>query len=327
MTRKLDMRLLAKLGTLRQLEIFLKVAELGSIARASEQLHLTQPSVSIQVRKLSEAIGLPLYEVIGKKLKLTEAGREVAATGREVFEVVNRLDDTINDLKGLQSGTLSIAVVTTAKYFLPYILAPFCELYPGVEIELHIGNRAKVIERLGANLDDLYFVSELPEDLGVESYPFLPNPVAVIASKDHRLAKRKRMRWQDIENERFIMREQGSGSLVGVQTYLDENGHQIRDSLTIESNEAIKHAVMANMGISIISAYILGNADADGLTQLNVSGFPILSQWQLVHLKEKRLSTVAQRFLEFTLENARELLPMKKIEANVQLAMKGIWGA
>ncbi len=326
MARKLDVRLLAKLGTLRQLEIFLKVAELGSIARASEQLHLTQPSVSIQVKKLAEAIGLPLYEVIGKKLRLTEAGQEVACAGRDIFEVVNRLDDSINDLKGLQSGTLSIACVTTAKYFLPYILSPFCELYPGVEIELHIGNRDKVIERLSDNLDDLYFVNELPDDVGVDSYPFLPNPVAVIASKNHRLATRKRLRWQDIENERFIMRERGSGSLVGVQTYLKENGYQIRDSLTIESNEAIKHAVMANMGISILSAYILGNADADGLKQLNVSGFPIMSQWQLVHLQEKKLSTVAQRFLDFTLENARELLPMKKIDANVQLAMKGIWG-
>lgn len=327
MARTIDTRLLVKLGTLRQIEIFLKVAEQGSIARAAEQLHLTQPSVSIQVRKLADAIGLPLYEVIGKRLKLTEAGREVALAGEKLFEVVNDLEDTINDLKGVHSGSLSISTVTTAKYFLPYILAPFCELYPGVDVKLRIGNRSKIIERLNANKDDLYFVNELPDELDVNSYPFLPNPIAIIASKQHRLALRKKLQWKDIENERFIIRERGSGSLVGVQAYLKENQLEIKNSMTIESNEAIKHAVMANMGISIISAYILGSADSDGLKQLNVSGFPIMSQWQLVHLADKKLSNVSQRFLEFMLENARDLLPMKKIEENVQLAMKGTWGA
>ena len=321
-----DHRLLAKLGTLRQIEIFLKVAELSSIARASEQLHLTQPTVSIQVKKLSEAIGLPLYEVIGKRLKLTEAGEAVAKAGRELFETVNELDDRINDLKGMQSGTLNLAVVTTAKYFMPYILGPFCELYPGVEVKINIGNRREIIDRLNANMDDLYFVNELPDDLDIRSYPFLPNPVAVIASRDHRLALRKRLKWKDIENERFILREAGSGTLVRVQDFLAKNGYQINNSMEIQSNEAIKHAVMANMGISIISAYILGNADSDGLTQLNVEAFPIMSQWQLAHLQEKRLSTVAKRFLEFTTDNVSDLLPMQKIEANIQLAMKGIWG-
>jgi len=256
MSEVLNMRLLAKLGTLRQIEIFLKIAELGSIARAAEQLHLAQPTVSIQVRKLADAIGLPLYEVIGKRLKLTEAGREVEKAGLEIFSVVNRLDDSINDLKGLQSGTLSISVVTTAKYFIPYVLAPFCELYPGVDVKFHIGNRSTIIERLNSNLDDLYFFSELPENLDIVSYPFLPNPIAVIASKQHALAKRKRLRWSDIENQRFVMRENGSGSLHGVQAYLRSKDLQMHDVITIQSNEAIKHAVMANMGISIMSAYI-----------------------------------------------------------------------
>jgi len=155
--------------------------------------------VSIQVKKLSEAIGLPLYEVIGKQLKLTQAGREVQIAGQQIFEVVNELDDTINDLKGLQSGTLSISVVTTAKYFLPYILAPFCELYPGVEVELRIGNRDTIIERLKSNEDDLYFFSGLPDDVEITAYPFLPNPIAVVASKQHPLAKRKKMTWENIE--------------------------------------------------------------------------------------------------------------------------------
>lgn len=326
MAKLLDIKLLARLGTLRQLEIFLKVAEAGGIARAAEQLHLTQPSVSIQVKKLSEVIGLPLYEVIGKKLKLTEAGRKVEEAGKEIFEVIGHLDDEINDLKGLHSGTLSISVVTTSKYFLPYVMAPFCELYPGVEVELNIGNRSMIIDRLNRNLDDVYIFSELPDSLDIVSYPFLPNPIAVIASKKHKLSKSKKLQWKDIENERFVMREAGSSSLFGVQNYLKANNCKMTDVMTIQSNEAIKHAVMANMGISIISAYTLSNADTDGIVQLDVEGFPLISQWEIVHLKEKKLSSVAQRFLEFTLNNGRDLLPMQKIERNVQSAIDGNWG-
>jgi len=282
--------------------------------------------VSIQVKKLSEAIGLPLYEVIGKQLKLTQAGREVQIAGQQIFEVVNELDDTINDLKGLQSGTLSISVVTTAKYFLPYILAPFCELYPGVEVELRIGNRDTIIERLKSNEDDLYFFSGLPDDVEITAYPFLPNPIAVVASKQHPLAKRKKMTWENIENERFLVRESGSGGMVKIQEYLDRKKFIMHDVMTIESNEAIKHAVMANMGISILSAYILSNADMDGITQLDVDEFPLMSQWEVAHLKDKKLSSAAQRFLDFLLTHGKEILPMQKIEKNVQSAILGSWG-
>ncbi len=326
MRQPLDTRLLSKLGTLRQIEIFLKVAELGSIARASEQLCLTQPSVSIQVKKLSDAIGLPLYEVIGKSLKLTEAGREVEQAGLNIFDVVNQLDDSINNLKGLKSGHLSISVVTTAQYFMPYVLAPFCEMYPGVDVELHTGNRDLIVKRLKENLDDLYFFSDLPIDVEVNSSHFLPNPIAVVASKEHRLAGKKNLRWQDIKDERFIMREAGSGGMVKVQHYLQNNDLHMETVMTIQSNEAIKHAVMANMGISVMSAYILSNADKDGLTQLDVEGFPLTSEWRFAHLKDKKLSLVAQRFLEFLQNNARGVLPMKEIEKNVNSAMQGKWG-
>ncbi|MDB4218820.1 LysR family transcriptional regulator [Emcibacteraceae bacterium] len=327
MAKLLDIKLLARLGTLRQLEIFLHVAEAGSVSRAAETLNLTQPSVSIQVKKLSDVIGLPLYEVIGKKLKLTEAGRKVEEAGKEIFKAVGRLDNEINNLKGLQSGTLSISVVTTSKYFMPYVMAPFCELYPGVEVELNIGNRSNIMERLNKNLDDLYIFSKLPESLDIVSYPFLPNPIAVVASKKHELANKKKLRWDDIRDVRFIMREAGSDSLFSVNNYLKENNYKMTDVMTIQSNEAIKHAVMANMGISIISAYTLSNADTDGIVQLDVEGFPLISQWEVVHMKEKKLSLVAQKFLDFTLNNGRNLLPMKKIERNVQSAIDGKWGS
>lgn len=325
--KKLDLRLLSKLGTLRQLEIFLKVAELESIARASEQLHLTQPSVSMQIKKLSEAIGLPLYEVIGKRLKLTETGREVAKSGHKVFEVIDNLGERVDELKGLHSGTLSIGVVTTAKYFIPYVLAPFWELYPGVNVNFNEGNREEIIARMANNQDDLYFFSELPDDMDIKSYPFLPNPIAVIASKKHPLATRKRLKWTDVADERFVVREAGSSASICVDKHFASENISIKNSITIQSNEAIKHAVMANMGLGIISAYILSNADADGITQLNVKGFPILSEWRIVHLNDKTLSPVADRFLQFMLTNSRDLLPMKTIEKNVQKAMKGKWGS
>ncbi len=321
-----DPHLLTKLGTLRQIEIFLKVAEQGSIARAAEQLHLAQPSVSIQVRKLSDAIGLPLYEVIGKQLQLTEAGAAVVASGQEIFATIGDLDDQINDLKGLQAGSLSIGVVTTAKYFLPYILGPFCELYPGIDIKMNIGNRSEISQRMQSNMDDVYFVNEMASEVDVHREPFLDNPIAVIASREHRLSQRKKLSWQDIADERFILREDGSDSLLEVQRFLTENKLSLNKVMTIQSNEAIKRAVMANMGISIISAYILGNADADGLTQLNVKGFPIMSQWQIVYLQDKKLSKIAKQFIDYTKKNSRELLPMRKIEANINLAMEGIWG-
>ena len=322
-----NIKLLARLGTLRQMEIFLRVAELRSLAKAAEKLHLTQPTVSIQVKKLSDAIGLPLYEVVGKKLKLTEAGQKVEEAGREIFEVVRHLDGEINDLKGLQSGNLSISVVTASKYFMPYILAPFCEQYPGVEVEMKIGNRGEIIDRLSKNLDDLYIFSELPDDLDISSSHFLPNPIVVVASKDHPLAGQTgTLRWQDIADERFILREAGSGSLLGISRFLKEHGHSIKDVMTIESNEAIKHAVMANMGISIMSAYILSNADQDGLVQLNVEGFPLMSHWDIVHLEDKKLSSVAQRFLDFIISGGQELLPMREINQKVQSAIDGDWG-
>lgn len=326
MADQADIKLLARLGTLRQMEIFLSVAELGSLAKAAEKLNLTQPSVSIQVKKLSDAIGLPLYEVVGKKLKLTEAGHKVEEAGREIFEVVRHLDGEINDLKGLQAGSLSISVVTTSKYFMPYILAPFCEQYPGVDVELKIGNRSEIIDRLTKNQDDLYIFSELPNDLDIAAHHFLPNPIVVVASKNHPLAKRKgTLKWQDIADERFILREKGSSSLLSTHNFLKENNLAIADSMTIQSNEAIKHAVMANMGISIMSAYILSNADADGLVQLNVEGFPMMSHWDIVHLQDKKLSSVAQRFLDFVIKDGQDLLPMQQINQRVRSALEGNW--
>jgi len=317
----MDARILTRLGTLRQLEIFMKVAEKNSIARAADELHLTQPSVSNQIKKLGEALNIELYEVIGKKIYLTHAGEEVVRTGKEIFESLSSLHEKINDLKGVKSGLLKISVVTTAKYFLPHILGPFCKQYPGIDVEFKVGNRAQIIERLKANLDDFYIFSDPPEDLDIARYQFLPNPLAVIASADNPLSKRKDLKWQDLSGEKFLMREDGSGTNNAIEKHLKKHRLTIEKKMIIESNEAIKHSVIENMGISILSAYVLSKSKEDGLEQLRIPTFPIMSYWYIIHLREKRLPLIAQHFLEFVLNKHQDVLPMKKIEAHIKRSL------
>ncbi|KAA1188900.1 LysR family transcriptional regulator [Pseudohalioglobus sediminis] len=319
----MDTRLLTRLGTLRQVEIFMRVAETGSIARAAESLHLAQPSVSNQVKKLSEALDIPLYEVIGKQVHLTEAGQQVVRTGQELFESIQRLDENLNNIKGLTAGTLRIAVVSTAKYFMPHILGPFCREYPDIDVEFKVGNRAQIIERLKGNRDDLYLFDDPPQELAIRRHQFLPNPLAVIASSENPLGRRGPLEWADIANEKFLVREAGSGTQNAVEQHLRQHGWAIGKHITIASNEAIKYSVMADMGIAILSAYVLANAQEDGLMQLPVRTFPIMSHWYVVHLQQKTLSLVADRFLEFVLNRRQDLLPMKKIEAHIANAYGG----
>ncbi|MEH6570652.1 MAG: LysR family transcriptional regulator [Halioglobus sp.] len=320
MAREMDARLLARLGTLRQLEIFMKVAEVGGMAQAAEQLHLSQPSVSIQVRKLAEAVGLPIYEVIGRRLQLTEAGNRVVEAGREILDTFNRLDGALNDLKGLQTGCLRLAVDASAKYFLPQLLGPFLNRHPGVEVEFVEGERSFLLDRIGQNLDDLYFFNHVPLDLDITHYPFLPNPLVVVARDDHRLASSAQHSWGDLVGERMIIPKEGSGSRLAIDEFLSRNALKIERSLPLASSEAIKLSVMADMGVGVLSAYSLVSAQLDGLAQLRVEGFPIMTQWHLIHLRQKQLSHVAQSFLSFVLEEGKQHLPMDKIEERVRQA-------
>lgn len=317
----MDTRLLTRLGTLRQLQIFMHVAEHDSMARAAETLHLSQSAVSLQIRKLAEAVGLPLHEVIGKKLYLTDAGREVVTAGEQVFGAIQRLDETINNLKGLTAGRLRIMVVTTAKYFLPKILGPFCREYPDIDVEFHVGNRAEVIARLTENRHDLYIFNDLPEKLSIESHKFLSNPLAIIASNQNPLAQRRGLVWEDLANETFLMREHGSGTYNAIKRHLATLDLELGKTFTIESNEAIKHAVVEDMGITILSAYVLADAASKGLVQLRLPNFPIISDWHVVYPKSKPLSLIAERFLEFVLKRGSDVLPMQNLEAQLKRAL------
>ncbi len=301
-------RLPSRIGTFRQLEILLMVAECGGIAAAAERLHLSQPSVSMQMRKLSDSIGLPLYEVSGRKLSLTHAGEVLLAHAREIFDCTDRLEMALNQLQGMQAGRLGLAVVSSAEYFIPHLLGPFYRQYPQIEVALHVGNRAELLERIQANSDDMYIFGFPPQDDAMECTPLAANHLVVIAPRSHALAERKRLRWQDVAQEQFILREEGAGTRAAIEHHLAKLGYTLNNKMTIASNEGIKHAVLARMGLAIVPALCLDDGDQEELVQLPVAGFPLEDQWNLVNRSGKVLSVVAQTFRDYLLSDGREML-------------------
>ncbi|GAB1257669.1 LysR family transcriptional regulator [Aurantivibrio plasticivorans] len=301
-------RLHAQIGTLRQLEIVLAVFEAGSISGAADRLFLTQPTVSMQLKKLSDAIGMPLYDVIGKQIIFTEAGRELVATAQEVLAEFERLDMNLASLRGMASGTLKLAVVTTSKYFIPHLLGPFCRRFPKVDIRLKVGNRQQIIDRLRRGEDDFYVFSHPPSDIDVESIEFLSNPLIALAQKNHPLSKRRQLRLRDIESEPFLMRESGSGTRLAIEDFLRQENIELNVRMTMESNEAIKHSVMAGLGISILSAHTLTFGGKSGLSQLNVQKLPISTHWYFLWLKAKQPTIIAEEFLHHVQTEGKDML-------------------
>lgn len=301
-------RLHAHIGTIRQLEILLAVHDKGSINEAAKALFLTQPTISIQMKKLSDAVESPLYNYINRQLVFTDIGLEVVRTAVEVLDSFSRLDMALGNIKGFKSGTLRLAVVTTSKYFIPHLLGPFCEKYPDIDIQLNIGNREQTIERLKQGIDDFYVFSHPPHDIETQSIEFLQNPLVAIAHKDHPLAKRKKLTLKDLANEPFLMREKGSGTRYAIEEFLKKHQAELNVKMTIESNEAIKHLVMSKLGISILSAHTLTYDAQSGIAQLPVKELPIDSHWFFVWSKTKRPTLIANEFLAHIESNGRELL-------------------
>lgn len=301
-------RLHARVGTIRQLEILLAVYEGGSITAAAETLHLTQPTVSMQLKKLVNAINMPIYDQIGRKLVFTEAGLALVKTAREVLESFQRLEMLLSDMRGLKAGTLKIAVVTTSKYFIPHLLGPFCARYPDVDIQFKVGNRQQIIERLSLGKDDFYVFSHAPDTVDIESIEFLENPLVAIASLDHPLANKQQIDIRDLVTEPFLIREKGSGTRHAVEQYLLSFGIKLMPKMTIESNEAIKHAVMANLGVSVLSAHSLAFGGNDGLAVLDVKQLPFNTHWYFVWLRQRKQSVIAETFLQYVQSEGRGIL-------------------
>ena len=295
-------------ATLHQFKVFEATARHGSFTRAAEELYLTQPTVSMQVKQLTKSLGLPLFEQIGKRLYLTDAGRELYSTCQDIFDKLDQLEMRVADLKGMKQGHLKLTVITTAKYFVPRLLGPFCQQYPGVDVSLIVTNHERAIDRLADNQDDLYVMSQLPEHIDVKAHPFLDNPLVVMAPKNHPLAKQKNISIEQLAGEPFIMREPGSGTRKAVQALLDDHGVEVKVRLELGSNEAIKQAIAGGLGLSVLSCHTLTpEGDTGELTILDVNGFPIERQWYVVHLGSKQLSIVANTFLDYLKAEARYL--------------------
>lgn len=297
-------RLHARVGTLRQMEILLAVYRTGSITGAAEQLHLTQPTVSMQLSKLADSLDIALYYTVGKKICFTEAGEAAVQTAIEVLACFERLDMTLSGLKGLMQGTLNLSIVTTAKYFIPHLIGDFSRLNPQIDARFRVGNRRQIIEQLTAGMDDFYVFSHPPANDRLELIEFLSNRLVAIAPKSHPLAQKKRVTLAEFCQAPFLMREEGSGTRHAIDSYLAHLGCTLNVRMTIESNEAIKYAVMSGMGVSILSEHTLAFGDRSGLAILDVEQLSIVTHWYLVRLKNKPMSPVARAFLAFIQQNS-----------------------
>lgn len=285
--------------TLHQLAIFSVLARHQNMTRASAELHMTTPALSIQVKQMAESIGMPLHEQIGRRLYLTEAGRRVEAAARDVLQRLDELGTELAELEGLERGSLKLAIITTAKYFVPRLLGDFCRKHPGIEVALEVSNRDQCLARLRQNLDDLTIMGQVPDGLGVEAVPFMDNPLVVIAPADHPLAGKKRIDPKRLAGEPFIMREQGSGTRRVTEQFFEQLGISVKTRMTLGSNEAVKQAVAGGLGMAVLSQHTLTLDESSGaFAVLDVKGFPLLRKWYAVYPKGKRVSAVTKAFIE-----------------------------
>lgn len=284
--------------TVRLLQVYLEVVRLGSISNAARSLHLTQPTVSLQLKKLAEIIGAPLLEFRHGELILTDAGAELTRTSQDVL---SRLDDfslyLANNRTG-QNGSISIGIVTTAKYILPKVLGAYYKQYPGVNITLNIGNRAQILARFTQQQDDLYLFSHPPTGDHVRAMPILKNPLLLIAPADHWATTNTALSFTSLINERFLLREPGSATRNVFESYLSRQGLQLAHSMQIESNEAIHLSVTSGLGLAVLSAHTLSQS-SEPLAVLDVLDFPLQSHWYLVTHRTKRLPNAAVQLIRF----------------------------
>ncbi len=290
--------------TLHQLRLFASFARHLNMTRAAEEIHVTPSAFSIQIKQLSQGLGLPLHEQAGKKLFLTEAGRAVAAASRDILERLDLLGMELAEMQGLERGRLSLAMITTAKYFTTRLIGDFCRAHPEVEFALEVVNREQILERMRQNLDDLYIMGQAPGDLDVVAAPVAENPLVVLAPAGHPLCGEKRIAPSRLEHEPFILREPGSGTRQATERYFAE--HRIRPAtrMTLGSDETIKQAVAAGLGLAVLSRHVLTLDPAPGaLHEIDVEGFPLPRQWYVVHLRDKKLSPLARAFLTLLKES------------------------
>ncbi len=295
--------------TFQQLKLFEAVSRLGSYTRAAEELFLTQPAVSIQIKRLEAQAGLALFEQVGRKSFPTAAGKAMYEASLDILERVEILKNAIEELKGTVKGSLQMSVVSTAKYFLPRLLGSFLQQYPEVEPKLKFTNRARVIERLMHNEDDFVIMGQTPDDDNLETYPFLNNILGIVSPAGHPLENRKNISIEELSRQRFIIRESGSGTRNAFDQIMEEHGFKIEPYMELGSSEALKQAVIAGLGIAVLSLHSVQlERDVKKLVVLDVEGFPLKRRWYAVHLKGRKLSLVSRTFLDYILTESHNVL-------------------
>lgn len=292
--------------TLRQLRLFQALADNGSVSAAAKAMHVTQPTASMQLKEVSQAVGLPLYEVIGKKVHLTDMGKELAATARAMALSWESFEQSVDAVKGLSRGKLRVAVVSTAKYFMPRLIGSFCRKHPAIDVSLEILNRDGVVSRLKNNLDDLYIMSMPPADMDLHDEVLMPNPIVVIAAMTDPLCKVSRVPLKELQHSRFILRESGSGTRMAADLHFRKKKFRPDVRLELGSNEAVKESVAGGLGVGIVSQQALHGRDKEnGVRVIDVDGFPLPSAWHMVHHESQKLSPVALAFRQHLLAEIR----------------------
>ncbi len=288
--------------TLRQLQVFEKVATCLNHSRAARELYLSQPAVSMQIKQLEEHVGLPLFEQMGKKIFLTEAGRELYPYSRHIAQQLEEIEAVFNRLKGLEQGKLKLSVVNTANYFTPQLLAEFCQLHPSIQISLHVANRDAVLKQLDENNTDLAIMGQPPEEHDLLAERFKDNLLVVIAAPNHPLAQQENVKFSRLAEEPFLLREPGSGTRSAMERLFAKHRIHPNVRMEMETNEAIKQAVQAGMGLGMLSLDSLElELETGRLVVLHVEHFPLLRHWFVAHRQQKRLSSAAEAFKQFLL--------------------------
>lgn len=292
--------------TLHQLKIFVKVSDYQSITKAAEELHLTQPAISIQLKKLQDQFELPLTEVIGRQLYVTDFGKEIVKRSRRILEETDSIRYTIDQYKGLLTGKIKISIVSTAKYALPYFLKPFMDKHPGVEISIDVSNKEKVLESLSKNETDFAMISVLPEGIKVDSIELMENRLYLVGHEDVITNIKKP---KDLEKFTLLFREKGSATRRAMEHYLETSKIKVKKSMELVSNEAIKQAVMAGLGVSIVPLIGLRTAlKSENIKIYPLNGLPIITNWNLVSLQDKNLTPAQLELAKYMEENKHELV-------------------
>lgn len=283
--------------SIRQLRLFLALVETGSVSGAARVMHVTQPTVSMQLKEMTAAVGLPLYEWVGKKLYLTDVGQALATTARSMAQTWAAFEQEVDGMKGLSRGQLRIAVVSTAQYFMPRLVGAFCKQHPQIDLSLEILNRDGVVQRLRDNRDDLYIMSMPPADMDLQAEALMPNPIVVVLPVRDALMRWPAVPLAELASRRFILREKGSGTRMAADQFFRKMHFAPRTLLELGSNDAVKEAVAAGLGVGILSQHALhGQQREQGIGVLPVEGFPLPSAWYIVHPHGRKLSPLAQAF-------------------------------